>query len=241
MTLNAYQQSRLRALGIARWVRRDLPEPAQMAPAPAVAAEVSPAPTTVVVEQNIAAMAWPELEGAIRGCTACDLHATRQQAVVGIGNRQADWMIVGEAPGEQEDLQGEPFVGRAGVLLNNMLAAVGLSRETVYIANVIKCRPPGNRDPHVEEVSSCIGYLERQIALVRPRLILIVGRVAAQTLLQTDSAVGRMRGRVHYYGDQNIPVVVTYHPAYLLRRPTEKAKSWDDLKLALVQQGQSGD
>ncbi len=239
MTLNPYQQSRLRALGIARWVRRDLPEPAQMAPA--VAAEVSPASTTVAVEQNIAAMAWPELEVAIRGCTACDLHATRQQAVVGIGNRQADWMIVGEAPGEQEDLQGEPFVGRAGVLLNNMLAAVGLNRETVYIANVIKCRPPANRDPHIEELSSCIDYLERQIALVRPRLILIVGRVAAQTLLHTDTAVGRLRGKVHHLGEQKVPVVVTYHPAYLLRRPAEKAKSWDDLKLALAQQGHSGD
>ncbi len=240
MTLTAHQQSRLQALGLARWVRRDLPAPVQLAPEDAAVEDLPPS-AAVVNEQTIEAMAWPEIEAAIRGCTACALHATRQQAVVGVGNRQADWMIVGEAPGEQEDLQGEPFVGRAGVLLNNMLAAVGLNRETVYIANVIKCRPPGNRDPHAEELSSCIGYLERQIALVRPRLILIVGRVAAQTLLHTDTAVGRLRGRVHYLGEQKIPVVVTYHPAYLLRRPAEKAKSWDDLKLALSQQDQSGD
>lgn len=229
MTPDERQQACLETLGITRWVRKDLPEPPQ--------AEIESAPAAAeATVQEVAEMAWPALEAAIRGCRRCDLHTARKHAVVGVGDTQADWMIIGEAPGEQEDLQGEPFVGRAGVLLNNMLAAAGLSRETVYIANVIKCRPPGNRDPNAEEIASCIRYLERQIALIRPRLILIVGRVAAQTLLQTDSPVGRMRGRVHYYGESEIPVVVTYHPAYLLRRPGEKALSWDDLKLALAQQ-----
>ncbi len=235
MTLSGRQATRLAQLGITRWVRRDLAASAQPLPeppSPIVADTPDPSPPSV------SAMSWEQLTSAVTGCAACPLHAGRHHAVVGVGNRDADWMIIGEAPGEQEDLQGEPFVGRAGLLLNNMLAAVGLSRETVYIANVIKCRPPGNRDPEDGEISACIGYLERQIELIRPSLILIVGRVAAQTLLDTDAPVGRMRGRVHHYGERNIPVVVTYHPAYLLRRPVEKAKSWADLKLALSQQGQ---
>ena len=238
MSLSGRQRACLDAIGISRWVRRELPV-ADEAPAPAhqTRPEVeSPAPEPEAELCPVEQMDWPRLESTIRACTACGLHAGRHHAVVGTGDRQASWLIVGEAPGEQEDLQGEPFVGRAGVLLNNMLVAAGLTRERVYIANVIKCRPPGNRDPQTEEVSACLHYLERQIALIEPDLILIVGRVAAQTLLATDAPVGRMRGRVHYYGSRRIPVVVTYHPAYLLRRPIEKAKSWADLKLALAQQ-----
>jgi len=161
------------------------------------------------------------------------LHGARTQTVFGIGHRGADWLIIGEAPGKDEDLQGEPFVGRAGQLLNAMLLAVGLQREQVYIANILKCRPPNNRDPKADEVACCEAYLARQIALIRPRIILAVGRIAAQNLLKTDTPIGKLRGRVHHYGDTGIPVVATYHPAYLLRSPLEKAKAWRDLQLAL--------
>lgn len=154
----------------------------------------------------------------------------RRQAVFGCGDRSADWMIIGEAPGQEEDRQGEPFIGRAGQLLNNMLRAVELSREQVYIANVIKCHPPGDRNPHMDEISQCFGYLQRQIALVKPKLILVVGRVAAHALLKVNGPLGSLRGQVHQFAD--VPLVVTYHPAYLLRKPSEKAKSWQDLRLA---------
>ena len=177
---------------------------------------------------------WESLENAVRVCTDCDLHQQRTHAVVGAGNRHASWLVIGEAPGEQEDLQAEPFVGRAGVLLNNMLKAVGLDRTAVYIANVVKCRPPGNRDPQPTETSTCYPYLQRQIALIQPDLILLMGRIAAQNLLKTDTAVGRLRGKVHYLADSTIPMIVTYHPAYLLRRPSEKQKTWEDLKLAMA-------
>ncbi len=173
---------------------------------------------------------WDALQAAVARCTACGLHATRTQTVFGTGNRSADWMIVGEAPGADEDRQGEPFVGRAGQLLDNMLRAIGLQREQVYIANVIKCRPPNNRNPHVDEIGQCLDYLQRQIALVEPRLILVVGRVAAHSLLDVDTPLGRLRGQVYHFCAT--PVVVTYHPAYLLRTPRDKAKSWDDLRFA---------
>jgi DNA polymerase len=150
--------------------------------------------------------------------------------VFGVGNRQARWLVIGEAPGEQEDLQGEPFVGRAGLLLNEMLRAIGLRRDEVYIANILKCRPPGNRDPRPEEVAACEGFLKRQIALLRPRIILAVGRIAAQSLLKTATPISKLRGQVHRY--QGIPLVITYHPAYLLRSPQEKRKAWRDLLLA---------
>ncbi len=179
---------------------------------------------------DVSTLDWDALQAAVARCTACELHATRTQTVFGTGNRNADWMIVGEAPGADEDRQGEPFVGRAGQLLNNMLRAIGLEREQVYIANVIKCRPPNNRNPHADEISHCIGYLQRQIALVKPRLILVVGRVAAHGLLKVDTPLGRLRGQVYRFCDT--PVVVTYHPAYLLRTPRDKAKSWDDLRFA---------
>jgi DNA polymerase len=152
--------------------------------------------------------------------------------VFGVGDRRARWMVIGEAPGADEDRQGEPFVGRAGQLLNEMLLAAGVSREQVYIANILKCRPPENRDPKPEESASCEGYLRRQIALVQPGLLLVVGRIAAQKLLATDTPIGKLRGEVHRYGPAGIPVVVTYHPAYLLRSPGQKRKSWEDLCLA---------
>ena len=187
-------------------------------------------PVTTSSGIDVSGLDLSALQAAVARCTACGLHASRTQTVFGTGNHTADWMIVGEAPGADEDRQGEPFVGRAGQLLNNMLRAIGLPREQVYIANVIKCRPPNNRNPHVDEVSQCLGYLQRQIARVKPRLILVVGRVAAHGLLKVDTPLGRLRGQVYRFCDT--PVVVTYHPAYLLRTPRDKAKSWDDLRFA---------
>jgi DNA polymerase len=157
------------------------------------------------------------------------LHRSRTQTVFGVGRRDARLLVIGEAPGADEDRQGEPFVGRAGQLLNAMLHAIALPRSEVYIANILKCRPPGNRDPQPDEAASCTPYLTQQIALVKPRVILAVGRIAAQWLLQSDAPIGRLRGRVFQYGEAGTPLVVTYHPAYLLRSPAEKAKAWTDL------------
>jgi DNA polymerase len=175
---------------------------------------------------------WESLEAEVLSCTRCALHSTRTQGVFGVGNRRAEWLIIGEAPGAEEDRRGEPFVGRAGQLLNAMLKAIGLPREQVFIANVLKSRPPGNRDPKPDEVAACLPYLMRQIALLRPRLIVAVGRIAAQNLLATDMALGRLRGQVHQFGELNTPLIVTYHPAYLLRSPADKRKAWEDLKFA---------
>ena len=180
----------------------------------------------------IAQMDWDTLAAEVRQCTACGLCKTRTQTVFGVGDRQAEWLVIGEAPGADEDRQGEPFVGRAGKLLNPMLQAVGLKREQVFIANILKCRPPDNRDPAPAEAASCRPFLDRQIGLLRPRIILAVGRIAAQNLLATDTPIGKLRGPVHRFGSTRIPVVVTYHPAYLLRSPREKRKTWDDLRLA---------
>ncbi len=174
---------------------------------------------------------WEALAEAVRDCRLCGLCETRTQTVFGVGNRSARLMVIGEAPGADEDRQGEPFVGRAGILLNAMLRAAGFERGDVFIANVLKCRPPQNRDPTDEEAGRCLPYLRRQIGLVAPELILCVGRIAAQRLLDTDTPIGKLRGRVHRLDGR--PVVVTYHPAYLLRSPGEKRKSWDDLTLAL--------
>ncbi|NSX05023.1 uracil-DNA glycosylase [Cupriavidus gilardii] len=180
---------------------------------------------------DIAALDWQALEARVAGCTACQLCSTRTQTVFGVGDREADWMLIGEAPGENEDRQGEPFVGQAGKLLDNMLASLQLARgRNVFIANVLKCRPPGNRNPEPAEVEQCEPFLRRQIALVRPRLIVVLGRFAAQTLLRTTTPIGKLRGTVHRY--EGIPVVVTYHPAYLLRTLTDKARAWEDLCLA---------
>ena len=185
-------------------------------------------PTEPAPEADIASLDWPALAQRVSCCTACELHAGRRQAVFGVGNRSAKLMVIGEAPGAEEDRQGEPFVGRAGQLLNAMLLAIGLQRAQVYIANILKCRPPGNRDPRPEEALRCEPYLRRQIALVQPRVILAVGRIAAQNLLKSQEAVGKMRGRPFRFGE--IPVVVSYHPAYLLRSPDQKVRAWQDLQ-----------
>jgi uracil-DNA glycosylase len=172
---------------------------------------------------------WESLASAVRGCTLCALHKTRTQTVFGVGKRDADLLVIGEAPGADEDRQGEPFVGRAGQLLNAMLRAIGFARSDVYIANILKCRPPNNRDPKPEEAATCTPYLEQQIGLIAPRAILAVGRIAAQWLLQSDAPIGRLRGQVFRYGKSRTPLVVTYHPAYLLRSPIAKATAWQDL------------
>ncbi|MEZ5590372.1 MAG: uracil-DNA glycosylase family protein [Gammaproteobacteria bacterium] len=175
--------------------------------------------------------AWAALRQQVEQCTACPLYQTRTQAVFGVGNQNADCMIIGEAPGADEDRLGEPFVGRAGKLLDLMLQAIGLNRADVYIANILKSRPPNNRDPKPTEIEACWPFLVRQIELVQPRLIIAMGRIAAQNLLHLDVPVGRLRGSVHRF-EQQIPLIVTYHPAYLLRSPLQKRKSWEDLKLA---------
>jgi DNA polymerase len=183
------------------------------------------------VEQEAPRSSWIELKSAVSGCTACGLHASRTQTVFGVGDERADWMIIGEAPGAEEDRLGEPFVGQAGRLLDSMLAAIDLARgKNVYIANVLKCRPPSNRNPQPEEVAQCSPHLRQQIALVQPRLILVMGRFAVQTLLQTDASIASLRGRLHAYA--GVPLIVTYHPAYLLRTLPDKAKAWQDLVFA---------
>jgi len=218
----------LQALGIPLWRLRATPTVAAQSTETAV-------PLGVVATQFVAgavapaAMGWDELAATVRACTKCALHATRTQTVFGVGRRNADLLVIGEAPGADEDRQGEPFVGRAGQLLNSMLRAIGLPRSEVYIANILKCRPPGNRDPQPDEARACTPYLARQIALVNPRAILAVGRIAAQWLLQTDAPIGRLRGRVVPYGEAGTPLVITYHPAYLLRSPLAKATAWTDL------------
>ena len=180
---------------------------------------------------RIATLAWTELASDIDACTACGLCRTRNRAVPGVGDASAEWLFIGEAPGAEEDARGEPFVGQAGRLLDNMLAALGIARErNVFIANVLKCRPPNNRTPEPLEVAACRPYLERQVALIAPKLIVALGRSAASLLLGSDSSIASLRGRVHRY--RGIPLVVTYHPAYLLRNLPDKAKAWEDLLLA---------
>jgi uracil-DNA glycosylase len=218
--------------------------PAAPRPAATVAPAPAPARASVGVADparaaHIATLAWPALREAVVACQACTLCQERRQTVFGVGHEQAHWMIVGEAPGEQEDRLGEPFVGAAGQLLDRMLAALGLTRSgegtpgperQVYIANTLKCRPPGNRNPAPAELAACDPFLQRQIALVQPRIVLAMGRFAVQSLLGSSDAIGKLRGTVHQVGAT--PVVVTYHPAYLLRNPADKAKSWADLCLA---------
>lgn len=182
-------------------------------------------------EHSRDAAVWKNLQHEVAGCRACSLCETRTQTVFGVGNKHADWLLIGEAPGQNEDLQGEPFVGRAGQLLNEMLRAIGLQREQVFIANMLKCRPPNNRDPLAEEVAACNAFLQQQIALIQPKIILAVGRIAAQNLLQTSHSLSRLRGIRHQL--DGIPVALVHHPSYLLRSPTEKAKAWEDLQFAL--------
>lgn len=223
-------------MGLPAWSRRPgsvLPgaPPGLRDAAPAVEA----APVGVVAaDDDVGALDWEALEARVSACVRCALHAGRSRTVFGVGNRKAEWLVIGEAPGAEEDRRGEPFVGRAGQLLDAMLAAVGSERSQVYIANVVKCRPPENRDPRPEEAASCAPYLERQIALLQPKIILAVGRVAAQRLLDTEAPVGRLRGKVHRHESSGTPLVVTWHPAYLLRRPEAKAEAWRDLVLAMA-------
>lgn len=176
---------------------------------------------------------WTALRDAVSQCTLCELHKSRTRTVFGVGNTNAEWLFIGEAPGAEEDRQGEPFVGRAGQLLNNMIRAIGLDRESVFIANILKCRPPKNRDPKPEEVSCCEPYLKQQIEMIQPKVIMALGRIAAQNLLRVSTPIGKMRGQKYVYPGTDIPVLVTYHPAYLLRSPGEKRKSWQDLQMAL--------
>ncbi|NGY03652.1 uracil-DNA glycosylase [Solimonas terrae] len=200
--------------------------------AAAPAAEHRPAASPAIVVPSD----WPGLRAAVKDCMACKLCATRSNTVFGVGSETAPLMIVGEGPGADEDARGEPFVGRAGQLLDQMLKSIGRDRrradaaEAVFIANVVKCRPPGNRDPEADEVDACRPYLDRQIELVRPKLIVALGRIAAQRLLNSDAPLSKLRGPLYHYGARRTPLLVTYHPAYLLRSPREKAKSWADLK-----------
>ena len=214
MTVNESQRRAYAdALGIELWVPRgETAEPGLTGGAPADGLD------------------WDQLRACVAGCTRCDLHQSRTQTVFGVGNTDASWLFVGEAPGAEEDRRGEPFVGRAGKLLDEMLRAIGESRDTVFIANVLKCRPPNNRDPKPGEAAACREYLNRQVELIRPAIIVAVGRVAAQHLLGTDTPLGRLRGKRHSFG--GVPLIVTYHPAYLLRTPAQKRKVWDDLCLA---------
>ncbi len=255
---NARQQQYLDAMGILRWQLKDRdlsPDTAveqaegelpsdevtstqvssdQVGVKGDAVADVVVEPGAVVDQRSdVATSTWDALQSRVSHCTACDLHTSRTQTVFGVGDHNADWLVIGEAPGADEDAQGEPFVGRAGQLLNAMLLACGLKREQVYIANILKCRPPDNRDPRPEEVVSCESFLMRQIQLIQPKLILAVGRIAAQNLLQCDTPIGKLRGKVHQFRDTGIPLIATYHPAYLLRSPAEKRKAWQDLQLAM--------
>lgn len=225
----AIRRQYLQLMGISCWQKRS------SAPAKKPREVVAELVETAAADKPAAvfdagSMDWPTLTESILSCRRCELHSKRKQAVVGVGDHNADWIFVGEAPGAEEDRRGEPFVGPAGKLLNAMLFALGLKREDVYIANVLKCRPPQNRDPQASEVAQCEPYLLRQIELIQPRVIVALGRHAAHSLLKTDKALNKMRGDKHLYHD--IPTVVTYHPAYLLRNPADKAKAWQDLCLA---------
>ena len=231
----------LNALGIQSWVLKDVSVKAEEV-TPQLVEENVPQQKTIVRNEPepvsheiIREMELPALASYVSNCEACDLHKTRKQTVFGSGHHKADWLIIGEAPGADEDREGEPFVGRAGQLLTQMLRAIGLAREEVFIANILKCRPPNNRDPKAEEISACYSYLGRQIELLEPKIILALGRIAAQSLLQTTTPIGKMRGRLYHLEHYNIPTVVTYHPAYLLRSPKEKRKVWEDLKFARQQ------
>jgi uracil-DNA glycosylase family 4 len=197
-----------------------------------------PAP---IVEQQGRTLAvdLAQLRIQVCACTQCELHQSRNQTVFGVGNESARLLVIGEAPGADEDAQGEPFVGRAGKLMNAMLAAIGFAREQVYIANILKCRPPGNRDPHAGEVASCAHYLQQQIAFVAPELILAVGRIAAQNLLGVSTPIGKLRSKLHTHAASGTPVLVTYHPAYQLRSPLEKRRAWQDLKQVAAHLGEA--
>lgn len=240
MPLTPQQFACLDAMGIEVWQRRELFTQTDSTAQPAPTADDSVAKNNHVAgtaevstpsakTTPVPAGDWQALQQQVSQCTRCELHQTRTQTVFGVGHQQADILIIGEAPGADEDRQGEPFVGRAGQLLNEMLKAIGLSRQHVYIANVLKCRPPNNRDPKPEEAALCADFLNRQIALIQPKVIVALGRIAAQRLLNTTTSLGKLRNSVHTYPATNTPVIITYHPAYLLRAPAEKRKAWEDL------------
>lgn len=237
--MSASREEILREIGLwPQWRRRDAPVSAALQdpvspPAPAVrSAADAPALALDARSAEIAGMDWPALRQCVGDCTACPLHAGRHKTVFGVGDEQAEWLFVGEGPGAEEDIKGEPFVGQAGRLLDNMLAAIRLKRgENVYIANVVKCRPPNNRNPEALEVAQCEPFLHRQIALLRPKLIVALGKVAAVNLLKREASVSSLRGKLHEY--RGTPMIVTYHPAYLLRSLPEKAKAWEDLCFAV--------
>jgi uracil-DNA glycosylase len=210
------KENYLKAMGIDVW---------QLKNKPTVAADIS---DNADISDDV--LDWDDLQKKVANCSLCDLCKTRTNSVFGVGNTQAEIMFIGEAPGEKEDLQGEPFVGRAGMLLNEMMRSIGLLRENAYIANILKCRPPKNRDPLPNEISLCTPYLKEQIALINPKVIIAVGRVAAHHLLNTDESMSKLRSNVYHYGDLNTPLFVIYHPAYLLRSPREKSKAYIDLK-----------
>jgi uracil-DNA glycosylase len=230
----------LEAIGVDLWVSRSSGPAARLGDARAVVPDTrAPVPDLAAAASapaagdSAATARWEVLRREVRECTRCPLHATRTQGVLGVGPERSDWLVIGEAPGAEEDRRGEPFVGAAGQLLDAMLRAIGLDRKSnVYIANVLKSRPPNNRDPRPEEVEACLPFLLRQIALLQPKIMLAVGRIAAQNLLATDAPLGRLRGKVHHFGELHTPLVVTYHPAYLLRTPADKRKAWEDLKFA---------
>jgi len=241
--MDSQRQHYLQAMGIPLWQLRRPQQPkvveraqlkADVPPEPVMASAVADLPATepAVLQNSCADLDWETLQQRVQNCRECALHEGRNQTVFGAGDPHANWMFVGEAPGAEEDRLGQPFVGRAGKLLNAMLHALKLQRDQVYIANVLKCRPPNNRDPRPEEVMRCEGYLLRQVELVQPKLIVALGRVAAQNLLKTDQSLGKLRGQVFHYGEHNTPLIATYHPAYLLRNPADKRKTWQDLCLA---------
>ena len=222
------------------WVRRNAPVEPEAVPAPAVPVEgARPVPVTSAEPglrqpetSSAASLSWPELKQQVRDCTACKLRAGCTQTVFGVGDEKAEWLFVGEGPGADEDAQGEPFVGQAGKLLDNMLAAIKLKRgSNVYIANIVKCRPPNNRTPEPDEIATCLPYLHRQIELIKPKLIIALGKTAATSLLGRDATLGSLRATIHDF--RGVPLIVTYHPAYLLRSPAEKAKAWQDLCFAV--------
>jgi uracil-DNA glycosylase len=257
MSFSHRHELMLREMGVRLWLPPPVVEPTSAPPRespvePASVAVAAPSPASspapsltpsgaqaIAPSATLGTLGWTELRQAVADCRACTLCETRKQTVFGVGHPAAPWMVVGEAPGEQEDLQGEPFVGAAGQLLDNMLRALQLTRSSegdaaperrVYIANTLKCRPPRNRNPEPQELARCEPFLQRQLQLLKPRIILAMGRFAVQALLRSNEPVGKLRGRVHHY--QGIPLVVTYHPAYLLRNLPDKARAWEDLCLA---------
>jgi uracil-DNA glycosylase len=224
------------------WVRRgataaDEPETPAVEEAAPVERDIANSVTEKISASGVSSTDWNKLKQTVHDCTACKLRAGCTQTVFGVGDEKAEWLFVGEGPGADEDAQGEPFVGQAGKLLDNMLAAIKLKRgNNVYIGNIVKCRPPGNRTPEPDEIATCMPYLQQQIALIKPKLIVALGKTAATSLLGRDATLGSLRGKVHDY--KGVPLIVTYHPAYLLRSPAEKAKAWQDLCFAVQRMAQ---